>query len=141
MTHLNIYNKILDRNYIPNRTACCLLLLIFMCLTFNLEKNSEKLSLLRYIWILLSLFFLLFNNFHLMKYLLLSTHTQLNSIKDTDNNIHRSSAPSNRLKTIYTNTNTSHFHSSNHQKWLSYKILGWNHVKNVHINPQTTEIW
>ena len=28
-----------------------------------------------------------------------------------------------------------------HQKWLPYQILVSNTVKNVQINPQTTEIW
>ncbi len=32
------------------------------------------------------------------------------------------------------------FHSSNHHKWLPYRIIGGKAVKNVHIDPQTTEI-
>ena len=33
------------------------------------------------------------------------------------------------------------FYSSYHHKWLSYQILGSKTVKNVQIDPQTTEIW
>ena len=29
----------------------------------------------------------------------------------------------------------------NHKKWLPYQIVGGKTVKNVHIEPQTTEIW
>ena len=36
---------------------------------------------------------------------------------------------------------TGHFHSSNHQKWLTYQIIGDKTVKSVQIDPQTTEIW
>ena len=45
------------------------------------------------------------------------------------------------LKNFKPPTNTVHFHSSNHQKWLHFKILGGQAVKNVQIDPQTTEIW
>ena len=33
------------------------------------------------------------------------------------------------------------FHSSNHNKWLLYRILDSKPVKNDQIDPQTTEIW
>ncbi len=46
-------------------------------------------------------------------------------------NIHRSSK---------TPTYTGHFHSSSHQKWLPYPILGGQTVKNVQSDPQTTDI-
>ena len=47
-------------------------------------------------------------------------------------------------KYVYKNkvnrTTESHFLSPNHHKWLPYEILGNKTVKNVQIDPQTTEI-
>ena len=34
-----------------------------------------------------------------------------------------------------------HFHYCNHKKWLPLQIRGAKTVKNVQIDPQTTEIW
>ncbi len=36
-------------------------------------------------------------------------------------------------------TDTEHFHSFNHQKWLTFQILGGKPVKNVQIDPNTAE--
>ena len=38
-------------------------------------------------------------------------------------------------------TNAGLFHSSNHQKWLPYQILGRKKVKNDQIYQQKTETW
>ncbi len=38
-------------------------------------------------------------------------------------------------------TDTGHFHSCNHQKWLPYQILGGKTVKSVQIDPQTTDLF
>ena len=35
----------------------------------------------------------------------------------------------------------SHVKISNHHKWIPYQNLGGKYVKNVLIDPQTTEIW
>ena len=48
-----------------------------------------------------------------------------------DDNIHRSWA---------TPTVSDHFHSCNPQKRLSYPILGSKSVKNIQIDPQTTDL-
>ena len=65
-------------------------------------------------------------------------------LKNKENNIHRSSAK-NSLKSLKMQNSpgahNSHFHSFNQRKWLPYKILGGKPVKNVKIDPQTTEIW
>ena len=42
---------------------------------------------------------------------------------------------------VHRNIKAQPFYSSNHQKWLPYQILGGNTVKNVQIDPQTTDIW
>ena len=47
----------------------------------------------------------------------------------------------NLLDKVNRTTETQHFHSSNHHKWLPYQILGGKTVKNVQRGPQTTEIW
>ena len=52
---------------------------------------------------------------------------------------HRSSAKIN-LNSKNTHLKREVWHLR-HQKWLSYHILGSKSVKNVQINPQTTEIW
>ena len=46
----------------------------------------------------------------------------------------------NQLK-FNTSSDTGRFHSSKHQKWLSYQIIGGKTVMNVQIDPQTSEIW
>ena len=46
----------------------------------------------------------------------------------------------NHLK-LETPTDTEIFHSCNHNKWLPYQIVGGETVKNVQIDPKTTEIW
>ena len=38
-------------------------------------------------------------------------------------------------------TDTGHFHSSSHQKWLPHQILSGKPVKDIHIDQQTMEIW
>ncbi len=55
---------------------------------------------------------------------------QLNRKKNKDDNIYNAKPP----------TDTGHFHSSNRYNWLPYPILGCKNVKNVQIDPQTTEI-
>ncbi len=63
-------------------------------------------------------------------------------IKNNDN-IHRIS-PENSLNSLkiqnLQSIPTGHFHSSNHQNWLPYQILGSKAVKYVQIDLQTTEI-
>ena len=38
-------------------------------------------------------------------------------------------------KNAQPSTDTGHFHSCNHKKWLPYQILGGKIVKNVQIDP------
>ncbi len=42
---------------------------------------------------------------------------------------------------LISDTDTRHFYSCNHQKWIPYQIIGGKTVMNVQIDTQTTEIW